>query len=297
MAETKPDGPAYLEAAMMPEDEIPYSEPCYGACISNIGWCCGAVFLVGCCGCCCSPYKQVRKGFKGIVQRFGRVVKVVNEGLYTVNPLSENMREIDIRTLVITLKEQTVLTKDNLSIKIDGVVYYTITDIDKAIFKVQDVNKAVEQLALVALRGVFGHKLMQECLEQREELAQAIEKIVSEKTNDWGVDVNMIQITDIVIPENIKNILSSAATAEREGKAKVILAEADVEAAKLMRQASDILSTSGAMQIRMLETYSKLAANPHAKIVFMPLDGSKEASGMFTNAMTMVNQIDKSKGF
>jgi erythrocyte band 7 integral membrane protein len=107
----------------------------------------------------------------------------------------------------------------------------------------------------------------------------------------------MIQITDIVIPENIKNILSSAATAEREGKAKVILAEADVEAAKLMRQASDILSTSGAMQIRMLETYSKLAANPHAKIVFMPLDGSKEASGMFTNAMTMVNQIDKSKGF
>jgi len=288
---TKPHGPGYV-AAMHAEDDEPYREPIYGLCVSYFGWCCGGIMLVACCGCCCSPYQSVQKGFKGVVQRFGRVMKVVNEGLYTVNPCSEKLRQIDVRTLVISLKEQTVLTKDNLSIKIDGVVYYTIIDIDKAIFKVQQVNKAVEQLALVALRGVFGHKLMQECLEQREELAQAIEKIVAEKSNDWGVDINMIQITDIVIPENIKNILSSAATAQREGKAKVILAEADVEAAKLMRQASDILSTPGAMQIRMLETYNKLATNPQAKIVFMPLTSSKDSNNKFTDAAVMVNQME-----
>jgi len=278
---------------MHPEDDEPYVEPFYGHCVSGLGWCFGGMFLVACCGCCCSPYKSVKKGFKGVVQRFGRVMKVVNEGLYTVNPCSEKLRQIDVRTLVTELKEQSVLTKDNLSIKIDGVVYFTIIDIDKAIFKVQNVNKAVEQLALVALRGVFGHKLMQECLEQREELAQSIEKIVSEKTNDWGVDINMIQITDIMIPENIKNILSSAATAQREGKAKVILAEADVEAAKLMRQASDILSTPGAMQIRMLETYNKLASNPQAKIVFMPLTSVKESHNKFTDAAVMVDQVAK----
>jgi len=190
-----------------------------------------------------------------------------------VNPCTESMTPVDVRCQVLDLKQQSVLTKDNLAIWIDGVVYFTIIDINKAIFKVQNIKESVNQLALVALRGVFGHKLMQDCLVEREELAREIEKIVAEKTGEWGVQINMIQLTDIKLPENIKNMLSSAATAEREGKAKIILAQADVESAKLMRQASDILSTSGAMQIRMLETYNKLAQTDNPKIVFMPLDG------------------------
>jgi erythrocyte band 7 integral membrane protein len=259
-------------AALAVEDN--YQEPCAAECASCLGWFCGGISVGLFCGfCCCNPYKQVERGFKGIIQRFGRVRQVVNEGLYAVNPCTESLTPVDVRCQVLDLKQQSVLTKDNLAIIIDGVVYFTIIDINKAIFQVQNINQSVYQLALVALRGVFGHKLMQDCLVSREEVAQEIERIVAEKAHEWGVQINMIQITDILLPENIKNMLSSAATAEREGKAKIILAQADVESAKLMRQASDILNTSGAMQIRMLETYNKLAQNDNPKIVFMPLDG------------------------
>jgi len=266
-------GTAPLNAhAFEADDTEPYSESCWGSIISCCGWALGSCCTVGTCGLCAdSPYglyKTVNKGFRGIILRFGRVKEVVSEGLHMVNPISEDLRQVDIRTCVAQLHQQTVLTMDNLSINIDGVVYYTIFDLDKAIFGVQDIGRAVKELALIALRKVFGYKTLQFCLEHRDELAHEIQSSVAKDTEEWGVKINMIQITDIRIPAHIKNILSSAATAKREATAKIILAQADVKAAELMRTASDILSSDGAMQMRMLETYGKLANGRNTKVVF-----------------------------
>lgn len=249
-----------------------FHEPLVSVLLSGLGWCVGGAGMLGC-GLCCSPYKQIDRGFKGIIQRFGRVRRIVNEGLYMVNPITESMRMVDVRCQLDDLSKQTVITKDNLNLIIDGVVYFTILDVMKATFGVEDIKRSVHELSLVALRSVFGHRLMQECITEREELAQEIESIVAEKASEWGIKINLMEITDVILPPNLEQSLASAATAEREGRAKIIMAKADVESAKLMRQASDILATPGAMQIRMLEAYNKLADLPNPKIVFMPLDG------------------------
>lgn len=259
--------------SLQAQDDEPYSEPTFGKFLNFLGDLGISILMPLTCGAICNPYHQVPQGFDGIVLRFGRVERVVEQGLQRVNPVSESLKLVDVRMKTIPLERQNVLTRDNLSIKIDGVVFYTVLDIDKAIYKVQNIQKAVGQLSMVALKSVFGQKLMQECLEQREELASAIEKIVSERIAEWGVKINMIQITDIKIPAAIERMLSSAATAEREGRAKVVMAQADLEAAKLMRQSSDILGTKGAMQFRLLDTYNKLASHPQTRIVFMPGNG------------------------
>jgi len=252
-----------------------YDEPCVATCVDCMGWSCACLCLFTTCGCCCYPYETVNRGFRGVIQRFGQVRGIVNEGLYLVNPCSESIRQIDIRTRLMDLKEQTVLTQDNLTLKIDGVVYYTVREIEKATFNIQNIEDSVYQLSLVSLREVFGTHTLQDCLEKRERVAEEIEQHVSVKTKPWGIKINMIQLTDIVLPEDTKRMLASAAMARRQARAKIILAEADVECAKLIREGAEILNTDAAMQIRVLESYNKLALMKNEKIIFLPLDGLK----------------------
>lgn len=198
--------------------------------------------------------------------------------MHYVNPFTENLTTVDMRIQVMNLGGQHVMTQDKLSITIDSVVYYQVTDVNNSLFKIDDVKLSIVQLAHATLRNVIGNSTLEACLSQREKLAESIKAIVDENVQNWGVRIISIQIKDIDVPKNIITALSSTVTAEREAQAKIITAEADVRAAELMRMAADVLNTPAAMQIRSLEVIDRLAHSQNSKIILLPSDLNLQAS-------------------
>ena len=269
------------------DGEIPVSirkrpEPCMGTCLDFLGkffGCfCSTLTCGGCCnscqGNCCYPYQSVNRGYRGVISRFGTIKQIVADGLHYVNPVSENLRLVDVMLHVKKLANQSVLTKDNLPITIDGAVYYYVnnnpSDIIKAKYYVSNVNMAVDELANSTLRLVFGQHTLQEALEKRKEFGVEIKKILGKQAASWGIVIQDIQIIDVVLPKHIQDLLSTSAIAVREGEAEIIMAQARVKSAHMMREAADQLNTPAAMQMRMLETYKVLAESENSKIIFMP---------------------------
>lgn len=249
-------------------------EPCMAGCFDFLGKVVGCFCLIGCCGCCCNPYVRVNRGFRGIITRFGSIKNIVSDGLHYVNPVSENIVTVDIMLHVKKLSNQSVLTKDNLPISIDGAVYYqcknTKSDLIKSKFGVYNIVMAVDELAHSALRLVFGKHTLQEVLEKRQEFAAEMKAILGTTASGWGINITDIQIIDIKLPKHIQDLLATSATAVREGEAEIIMAKARVQSAHLMREAADQLNSDAAMQMRQLETYKILAESENAKIIFMP---------------------------
>lgn len=240
----------------------------YRACL----WGCGN--FMGCLGsafcCLCAPYKQVEQGSVGIVKRFGRFNRLINPGLHKIVPCAEELREIDMRLCVFDLQRQKMMTHDNLSVDIDIVLRYKIRDPMRAVFEVANVHSTVEQFAYTTLRTIIGAHELQDLLANRAQIAGEIADAVKHQAIAWGVHIDAIDIKDVHLPRETEYALSAAAVAERTASAKIISARADVQAAELMRQASDVLNTPAAMQIRFLDNLSKLATSPNAKVVFMP---------------------------
>jgi len=271
------------------EDNDVYDEPCFAGFMRNLGCCFGYAFLP-LCGLCCYPYKTVDKGSRAVIQEFGRLKREVGEGLHYVNPITEKLTEVSQKIQVIDLERQNVMTADKLSIDIDSVVYYQITTVADAIFKVQNVVASIIELSYTTLRNVIGKSTLEQCLSKREQIAKDIKEIIDESVHNWGVQIISLQIKDIKIPVNIMTSLSSAVTAERDAEAKIITARANVEAAQLMRQASDILDTPAAMQVRSLEVIDRLIHSQNAKVIILPSDLNL-SSNIKGNLVS--NEIDK----
>jgi regulator of protease activity HflC (stomatin/prohibitin superfamily) len=181
---------------------------------------------------------------------------------------------------VIDLPEQTVLTQDNVTATIDGAVYYRIDDSYKATFSITGLYQSINQLALSALRSCFALHSLQDCLQHRDVLANQIKEYMDEHMGDWGIEVCSIVIKDIKLCANMQRQLSARATAEREAGAKVIEAQGDVSAAKLLREAADTLNTPAALQIRYLEALKSMAANPGSRVIFVPMGQSDNIAGI-----------------
>lgn len=220
--------------------------------------------------CCIPAYFPVDEGKKGVIQKFGKLKEIAEPGLHYVNPFSETLTQIDTKTITLDLEKQVAMTKDNLSIVIDAVVYYKIIDIEKAVFKVKSVSNAITQLSHATLRNVIGTRVLQECLEHRDELATSIKDEVAPYVKEWGIDIGSIKIKDIKVPQEIATALSSEAISKTKAKALIITADANVESAKRMKEASDLLSTPSAMQIRYLQTLEHLGNSENAKLIFVP---------------------------
>ena len=253
------------------EIEENYQEPCFASFMRSLG-CCFGYSCLSSGGLFCYPYKTVDMGSRAVIQEFGRLKRTVGEGLHYVNPITEKLTEMSQKIQVIDLGRQNVMTSDKLSINIDSVVYYHITNIEDAIFKVQNITASIIELSYTTLRNVIGKASLEQCLSHREQIAKNIKEIIDENVKNWGVEIISIQIKDIQIPTNIMTSLSSAVTAERDAEAKIITAKANVEAAKLMREASDILNTDAAMQIRSLEVIDKLVHSQNTKVIILPAD-------------------------
>ena len=274
-------------------DAIPPPLGLYGNTIWALGSLWGVVGTVTCCF--CPPYMTIQQGEYGVVTQFGRFERVVEPGLVYFTPCVEEVRRVDTRLCALGLERQAVLSKDNISLFADVVMLYRVINVHVASFQVQNLQDLLRQCAYSTIRSVFGTKTLQELLEKRHEIAADVYSIVEHDAKNWGVHIDSINIKDLIIPEHMIRILSAAPIAKREGEAKIILAQADVESAKLMREASDILSTDSAMQIRYLEQIGKLCNSENSKIVFFPTSmrsgGAEQGS-----ALTQLNNMEMLSG-
>ena len=162
------------------------------------------------------------------------------------------------------------MTKDNVSLYVTSVIYYRIVSPHRAAFGITDIRQALIERTQTTLRHVIGARVLQDVIERREEIAQDIRHVVTEVTKGWGVEVESMLIRDIIFSQELQESLSMAAKSKRTGEAKVITARAEVESAKLMRQAADILSSAPAMQIRYLEAMQAMAKSANSKVIFLP---------------------------
>ncbi|KAI9497573.1 hypothetical protein BDB00DRAFT_803200 [Zychaea mexicana] len=251
----------------------------YGTMMNCLGSICGGLGMVPCLCCFPNPFKEVNQGHVGLVTRFGKFYKCVNPGLVKVNPLTESVHHIDIKMQIIEIPKQIIMTKDNVNVRIDSVVYWHIENPFRAEFGVRSVRKALTERTQTTLRHILGSKTLQDCIENREAIAKEIQDVTKPVAKQWGVKIESILIKDLQLSEELQESVSAAAQAKRIGNAKVISARAEVDSAKLMRAAADILSTPAAMQIRYLETMQTLSKSSGTRIVFLPSDADNQGGG------------------
>jgi len=247
---------------------------------STVGWypkarhalgnCMGSLGAIPCCILCPNPFKTVHQGNVGLVTKFGRFERAVDPGLVQINPLSENLIQVDVKIQIVEVAKQVCMTKDNVSLQLTSVIYYRITSPHKAAFGISNIRQALIERTQTTLRHVIGARVLQDVIERREEIAQSIREIIEEIAAGWGVEVESMLVKDIIFSQDLQDSLSMAAQSKRTGEAKVIAARAEVESAKLMRQAADILSSAPAMQIRYLEAMQAMAKTANSKVIFLP---------------------------
>ncbi|KAL2126281.1 hypothetical protein VTI74DRAFT_1267 [Chaetomium olivicolor] len=242
----------------------------YGGMINGLGELIGTLGAIPCCVCCPNPFKKVNQGNVGLVTKFGRFYKAVDPGLVKVNPLSENLIQVDVKIQIVEVPKQVCMTKDNVTLQLTSVIYYHIVSPHKAAFGITNVKQALVERTQTTLRHVVGARVLQDVIERREEVAQSIGEIIEDVATGWGVQVESMLIKDIIFSQELQESLSMAAQSTRIGESKIIAAKAEVEAAKLMRQAADILSSAPAMQIRYLEAMQAMAKSANSKVIFLP---------------------------
>jgi len=244
--------------------------------------------IVGCLGAvpCCpfpNPYRNVGQGAVGLVSRFGKFYKAVDPGLAKVNVCTESLRIVDVKIQISPIGRQTVITRDNVNVEIDSVIYFQINNPYRAAFGISDLRQALTERAQTTLRHVVGARAVQSVVTEREAIAFEIAEIVGDVADKWGVSIEGILIKDIIFSPEVATSLSSAAQQKRIGESKVIAARAEVDAARLMRQAADILASPAAMQIRQLEALQAMAKTASTKVVFVPMQLQSDVVGQLAS--------------
>jgi len=240
--------------------------------------------FVGFCGSipCCpfpNPFRNVQQGSVGLVSRFGQFYKSVDPGLVYVNVCTESLRTVDVKIQISPIGRQSVITRDNVNVEIDSVIYFQITNPYRAAFGITDLRQALVERAQTTLRHVVGARAVQSVVTEREAIAFEIAEIVGDVADKWGVAIEGILIKDIIFSAEISASLSSAAQQKRIGESKVIAARAEVDSARLMRQAADILASPAAMQIRQLEALQQMARSANSKVIFVPMQLQSDVVG------------------
>lgn len=211
---------------------------------------------------------------KAVVLQLGKFKNLKGPGLFFIIPVIEQAIIIDIRILTQDIPKQQVITKDNVPVTINGVLYFKVAKVDDAIIKVQNYNYAIAQYAQTALRDVVGGMTLDQLLAERQQIGEEIEKIVEKQSENWGLEVTGIRIQDIDMPEDLKKMMSRQASAEREKRANITKAEGDkLAAVNLAAAASTMLTSPGAMQLRTLQTIDGLGPTPsNTVIIMMPME-------------------------
>ncbi|MGB5404549.1 MAG: slipin family protein [Robiginitalea sp.] len=201
--------------------------------------------------------------------RFGKYVETLNPGFRWIIPVVETIQKVDIRVITINIVSQEVMTEDNVPCSIDGVVFFKISNAEKAVLEVEEYNFAITQLSQAALRDVCGKVELDTILSKREEMGKNIKTIVEHETSDWGIDIIDVKIKDIQLPENMRRMMANQAEAERSRRARIILAQAEEQAATALLAAGKMIDQSpSAIKLRLYQTLSNIAAEKNSTILF-----------------------------
>ncbi len=230
-----------------------------------------------------SSLKVIDQYERGIVLTLGSYSYTLQPGLRIVVPIFQRLIKVDIRITTSDIPQQEVITKDNVPVGINAVVYFQVTRPEDAVLKIQDYSYAVTQYAQTALRDVIGGVELDSLLIDRQKIAEEIKLIVDKETVDWGVDVTAIKIQDIELPADMKRAMAKQAEAERERRATIIRAQGELAASENLKKAMEQMATSGAISLRTLQTIEATTANPSNTVVFaLPievLEGLKKLGG------------------
>ena len=218
-------------------------------------------------------FKIIKQYERGIVFRWGRALPGVREaGLTWVNPFSERLRKVNMQIIVAGVPAQEAITRDNVTLKVDAVVYYRVVDPVKAIINVQDYAYAVSQVAQTSLRSVIGQSDMDQLLSERDKVNAHLKDVIDAPTEEpWGIRVERVEVKDVSLPESMKRSMSRQAEAERERRARIISADGEYQASKKLAQAAVVMSADpAALQLRLLQTVVEVAAEKNSTLV-MPV--------------------------
>jgi len=221
-----------------------------------------------------SAIKILREYERGVIFRLGRLIDQKGPGLILLIPFIDRMVKIDLRTVTLNIPPQEVITRDNVPTSVNAVCYFRVVDSNRAVTEVENYLMATSQISQTSLRAVLGKAELDEILAERERLNEALQKIIDEQTEPWGVKVTTVEIKDVEIPDNMQRAMARQAEAERERRAKIINSEGEYQAAEKLSQAADIISGNPAsLQLRYLQTLIEIGSNQNTTVVFpLPMD-------------------------
>jgi regulator of protease activity HflC (stomatin/prohibitin superfamily) len=216
----------------------------------------------------------LREYERGVVFRLGRFVGTRGPGLIFLIPFFEKMVRVTLRTVALDVPPQDVVTKDNVSVKVNAVMYFKVSDPSLAIIAVENYLYATSQMGQTTLRSILGEHELDDLLSNRERINQKLQKVIDERTDPWGIKVSAVEVKDVDLPEGMRRALAKQAEAERERRAKVIHAEGEFQASVKLRDAAEIMAPQPvSVQLRYLQTLTEIAAEKNSTIVFpLPME-------------------------
>jgi regulator of protease activity HflC (stomatin/prohibitin superfamily) len=218
--------------------------------------------------------KILREYERGVIFRLGRLIQVKGPGLIILIPLLDKLVKVDLRTVTFDVPAQDIITKDNISVKVNAVVYFRVVDPAKAITDVEDFHYATSQISQTTLRSVLGQSSLDELLAKRDELNAQLQKIIDEQTEPWGIKVSAVEVKNVDLPQEMLRAIAKQAEAERERRAKIIHAEGEFQASQKLTEAAAIIGTQPtALQLRFLQTLTEVATDKNSTVIFpIPID-------------------------
>jgi len=216
----------------------------------------------------------LREYERGAIFRLGRLIGAKGPGLILLIPLIDKMVKVSLRVITMDVPSQDVITKDNVSVKVNAVVYFRVLDASKAIVEVEDFLYATSQISQTTLRSVLGQVELDELLSRREKINEELQKIIDYQTEPWGIKVSVVEVKNVDLPEEMRRAIARQAEAERERRAKVIHAQGEFQASQKLADAAKIISTApGALQLRFLGTLAEIATEKNSTTIFpVPID-------------------------
>jgi regulator of protease activity HflC (stomatin/prohibitin superfamily) len=218
--------------------------------------------------------KVVQEYERGVVFRLGRLVGPRGPGLIILIPFVERMMKVDLRTVTMDIPAQEVITRDNVTVRVNAVAYFRVVDANAAVVNVADYIRATSQIAQTTLRSVLGQSVLDALLAEREAINLQLQQIIDEQTEPWGIKVSIVEVKDVELPQSMQRAMARQAEAEREKRAKIIHAEGEFQASQQLAAAAEVIHRNPvALQLRYLQTLTEIGAEKNTTVVFpLPID-------------------------
>lgn len=221
-----------------------------------------------------SAVKILREYERGVIFRFGRLSATKGPGIFLIIPFVDKMIKVDLRTVTMDVPPQDIITRDNVPVKVNAVIYFRVMDPALSVIKIERYIVATSQIAQTTLRSILGQAELDDLLARRDKINQELQKVIDEQTDPWGIKVSIVEIKDVELPQSIQRAFARQAEAERERRAKIINAEGEFQASEKLAEAAKVLSKHPvSVQLRFLQTLKEIATEQNSTIIFpVPID-------------------------